>query len=77
MIIKIKYSLFAIALTLLSLSAAGQCGNAKLIEEWGNFDNWVVREIKESGIIGGNIRHLYETSKGDTIKRDIPYVNPD
>ena len=57
--------------------AYGQCDNAKLIEKWGNFDNWIVREIKESGIIGGNTRHLYEIAKGDSIKGEIPYVNPD
>ena len=40
---------------------------------YGNFDRWTVREIKESGVIGGNVRYLYEIAPGDTIKGDIPY----
>lgn len=40
---------------------------------FGNFDQWAVREIKESGMIGGNVRYLYEIAPNDTIKGDIPY----
>lgn len=40
---------------------------------FGNFDQWAVREIKESGVIGGNVRYLYEIAPNDTIKGDIPY----
>lgn len=31
-----------------------------MINDIGRFDNWCVREIKESGLIGGNTRYLYE-----------------
>lgn len=31
-----------------------------LINEYGKFDNWSRREVKESGIIGGQMKHLYE-----------------
>ncbi len=64
------------ALFMGSVSAYAQCQGAKDIEEWGKFNHWVVREIKESKIIGGQTRHLYEIAKGDTIKGEIPYVNP-
>lgn len=40
---------------------------------FGNFDQWAVREIKESGVIGGNVRYLYEIAPNDTIKGDTPY----
>lgn len=30
------------------------------INSYGTFDRWSVREIKESGLIGGNVRHLFE-----------------
>ncbi len=53
-----------------------QCQGARDIEKWGDFNNWVVREIKESNIIGGDIKYNYEIAKGDTIKGEIPYVNP-
>ncbi len=56
--------------------AYSQCQTANDIARYGTFDNWVVREIKESGIIGGEIRHSYEIAEGDTIKGPIPYVNP-
>lgn len=46
------------------------------IEKWGKFDNWRVREIKESAIIGGNTKYVYEIAKGDTIKGVKPYMNP-
>ena len=32
----------------------------KLINEYGKFDQWCRREIKESALIGGNTEHLYE-----------------
>ncbi|MEC4117839.1 PCMD domain-containing protein [Myroides phaeus] len=42
----------------------------------GNMNNWMVREIKESFIIGGNTQYLYEiTEKKDTLKDNTPYKN--
>lgn len=32
----------------------------KKINYYGTFDHWCVREIKESGLIGGKTKHLYE-----------------
>lgn len=40
---------------------------------FGHFDQWVVREIKESAAIGGNVRYLYEIAPTDTIRGDAPY----
>ena len=42
---------------------------------YGNMDHWVVRNIKESGIIGGNARTLYEIGPSRTIDGNIPYKN--
>lgn len=56
--------------------AFSQCKSSEDIATAGRFDNWVVREIKESGIIGGNVKYSYEIAKGDTIKGPVPYVNP-
>lgn len=53
-----------------------QCQAAKEIEACGTFDDWTVREIKESGIIGGKTKYSYEIAEGDTIKGAVPYVNP-
>lgn len=42
---------------------------------FGDMDQWVVREIQESGIIGGNKKHLYELGPTDTIVGNIAYHN--
>lgn len=42
---------------------------------FGDMDQWVVREIQESGIIGGNKKHLYELGPADTIVGNIAYQN--
>lgn len=75
---RIFYIIFTMAACFLTglNSIYAQCQSAKDIETWGNFNNWVVREIKESGIIGGKIKHSYEIAKGDSIKGAIAYVNP-
>ena len=42
---------------------------------FGDMDQWVVREIQESGIIGGNKKYLYELGPTDTIVGNIAYHN--
>lgn len=42
---------------------------------FGNMDNWVLREIKESVIIGGETKHLYELGPADTIVGNEEYFN--
>ena len=43
--------------------------------KFGNFDQWLVRNIKESGIIGGNTRTLYEIAPNGTWNNSNPYRN--
>lgn len=42
---------------------------------YGDMDNWIVREIHESGIIGGNTKWLYELGPSDTIVGNTAYRN--
>jgi len=42
---------------------------------YGNMDKWLVREIKESGVIGGNTKYIYEIAPGDTIFDNKAYKN--
>lgn len=42
---------------------------------YGDMDQWVVREISESAIIGGKTKLLYEIAPHDTVKGNIPYEN--
>ena len=50
-----------------------------LINEYGKFDNWSVREIKESGLIGGKTRYLYEFygDQDTTFTGKTPYKSPE
>ena len=42
---------------------------------FGNMDQWVDRQIKESGIIGGNTKNVYEIAPTAVVKGDQPYKN--
>ncbi len=42
---------------------------------FGDFDHWVVREIHESAIIGGNTKLLYEPGPTDTIVGNTAFHN--
>ena len=42
---------------------------------FGNMDNWVVRHIKESAIIGGNTKTVYAIGPNTTINDNKPYKN--
>ncbi len=53
------------ALSVCAILSAAPCLNAqedivRKINEVGRFDKWCVREIKESGLIGGQTKYLYE-----------------
>ncbi len=43
--------------------------------KYGDFENWVTRSIKESGIIGGKTKTVYEIGPTQTITGDKPYSN--
>ena len=42
---------------------------------YGDMDNWIVREIHESGIIGGNTKWLYDLGPSDTIVGNTAFRN--
>lgn len=49
------------------------------INEYGNFDRWCVREIKESSLIGGQTKYLYEFygNQDTTVTGKTPYISPE
>ena len=49
---------------------AAQDEIVRKINEYGKFDTWCQREVKESGLIGGNTEYLYEFygNPSDTLK---------
>lgn len=56
-----KFSCLSLAIFLLSASSvSAQDDIVDRINSYGTFDRWCVREIKESGLIGGQTKYLYE-----------------
>lgn len=43
--------------------------------KYGNFDQWITRHFKESAVIGGNQKTLYEIGPTATINGDVAYTN--
>ena len=43
--------------------------------KYGNMDHWVVRHIKESAVIGGKTKTLYEIGPNHTVNGNMPYHN--
>lgn len=43
--------------------------------KYGNMDSWITRTIKESGIIGGNQKTLYEVGPTAHLTGNTPYTN--
>lgn len=48
--------------------------NVEIIK-FGDFENWITRPIKESAIIGGKTKNVYEIGPETTIPGDRPYTN--
>lgn len=42
---------------------------------YGDMEQWMVRVVDESFIIGGATKYLYEITPGDTLYNNIPYEN--
>lgn len=60
------------------LVSVGQVKAQKEIIEplkYGDMDNWMVREVTESFVIGGETKYLYEITPGDTLRHNVPYKN--
>lgn len=70
---KIRTTMSAVALTLTAFSPISAQKIVPL--RYGDFNNWVTRNIKESGIIGGHTRQVYEIAPTQTIDGDTPYSN--
>ncbi len=66
-------------LSIILASTAALSSGAQTVEmiRYGNFNNWVTREIKESAIIGGETIALYEIGPTQTIVGAKPYSNGD
>lgn len=71
-----KIMLSGIAMAVATLSCLPVKGQEKVVPfKYGNMDHWVIRNIKESGIIGGNQKTVYAVGPNMTINGNIPYTN--
>ena len=68
-----RKTLLLLALACLGMSSA----KAETIEllSFGDFDQWVTRNIKESSIIGGKEKKVYKIAPTKTLNGDNPYTN--
>ena len=72
--------IFSLTLSMSLLPAAvfAQRETVADINSYGTFDNWSIREIKESGVIGGGIRHLFEFYGNQEVTRTKePFTAPE
>lgn len=64
----------ATVMLLASISAGASALTVEPIK-YGNMDSWVTREIKESAVIGGKEKTLYEVGPTQTITGNVAYSN--
>lgn len=71
-----KFKGLILAMALCSTITMGAQGVGKFVPfKYGNMDQWVTRSIKESGIIGGNQKTLYEVGPNMSLSGNNPYTN--
>ena len=71
-----KHNVFGIAVAVAALSCLPIKGQEKVVPlKYGNMDHWVVRNIKESAIIGGNQKTVYAVGPNMTLNGNTPYTN--
>ncbi|MGN1233447.1 MAG: PCMD domain-containing protein [Candidatus Cryptobacteroides sp.] len=66
--------IFRAAVAALSLFFAGNASAQVKPVPFGDMEHWLVRQVDESGIIGGKTKYVYEVAKGDTLKNNTPFV---
>lgn len=75
----ILYCIFLLSALLCQNESQARSGVVGKINSYGTFDRWCVREIKESGLIGGQTKYLYEFyGNMDTLRTGkTPYSGPE
>ena len=68
-------SLLLAGLTCLGTTTRAQNNDNEKLLRYGDMDQWVVRKIHESAVIGGNTKTLYEVGPDKTIEGNKPYTN--
>ena len=71
----LRHFIIAVIATLTAFTAATVSAQKVEMIKYGDFENWVTRNIKESSIIGGNTKQVYAIGPEATINGDKPYHN--
>ena len=73
---KMKHRILTVAVAAgLATTLAAQTAGKVVPFKYGNMDSWVIRNIKESAIIGGNKKVVYAVGPNSTINGNTPYTN--
>lgn len=74
----IQDSLTIIAGLLFCIPSSAQNRTVESLNEYGTLDFWSVREVRESGLIGGKTKYLYEFfGDRDTLRTREPFTAPE
>lgn len=74
----IQDSLTIIAGLLFCIPSSDQNRTVESLNEYGTLDFWSVREVRESGLIGGKTKYLYEFfGDRDTLRTREPFTAPE
>lgn len=68
--VKLRNALTGVAMSIFALSASAVIEPIK----YGDFNSWVTRQMKESGVIGGNHKTVYEIGPTQTINGNKAYA---
>ena len=70
-----KMKKIALIIAIMAIAATGMKAEKLEPIKFGDFENWVTRVIKESGVIGGNTQKVYEIAPSTTINGAKAYSN--
>ena len=56
-------------------SCRSDAGSAPREINFGDFSNWVTRDIKESAVLGGKVKTVYAIGPAKHIRGNVPYTN--
>ena len=71
-----KYRVLVMTMALCTSITMAAEGAGKVVPfKYGNMDHWVTRSVKESGIIGGATKTLYEVGPTMSLSGNTPYTN--
>ncbi len=73
------FSLSLMALSFFCADVYAQEEIVRMINDYGTFDRWSMRSVKESGLIGGDVKYLYEFygDQDTTVTNKQPYEAPE